>query len=234
MNSVVVAIDGPSGSGKSSTAKAIAKRAHWSYLDTGALYRAITWLALENNCEDENGLVDLAIANEISFQTNPADPKVFVGTEDVSEAIRTLRITDKVSEFARMPKVREYLVGLQRALIETAHGGIVVEGRDIGTVVAPEAQLKIFLFADLKARAARREGEMSESVAKGVVAASLENRDSIDSTRTISPLRPAEDALQIDSTLLNLEEVVDVIWSWLGERNLLGLPKIAIIGRPNS
>jgi GTP-binding protein len=233
MNPVVVAIDGPSGSGKSSTAKAIAKRAHWSYLDTGALYRAITWLALENNCEEENGLVDLAIEHQISFSCEPDDPRIFVADKDISDAIRTLRVTDKVSEFARMPRVREYLVGMQRTIIETAIGGIVVEGRDIGTVVAPEAQLKIFLYADIKSRTDRRESEMHEKVSSERVSQSLENRDFIDSTRAISPLRPAEDALEIDSTLLNLDEVVDVIWSWLGERNLLGLPKVAIIGRPN-
>ena len=233
MNPVVVAIDGPSGSGKSSTAKAIARRAHWSYLDTGALYRALTWLALENNCEEENRLVDLAIANPITFKTDPADPRVFVNDQDISVVIRTLRITDKVSEFARMPAVREYLVGLQRAIIEAAHGGIVVEGRDIGTVVVPDAQLKIFLYADLRTRTDRRELEMTEVATKDRVAQSLDSRDALDSTRTISPLRPAEDALEIDSTLLNLDEVVDVIWGWLCERSLLGLPKVAIIGRPN-
>ncbi len=233
MNPVVVAIDGPSGSGKSSTAKAIAKRAHWSYLDTGALYRALTWLALENNCEEENGLVDLAIAHPITFSTNPDNPRVYVDDKDVSEVIRSLRITDKVSEFARMPLVRSYLVGLQRAIINSIQTGIVVEGRDIGTVVYPDAQLKIFLYADLQARTDRRESEMNETVSTERVAQSLQNRDEIDSTRTISPLRPAEDALEIDSTLLNLDEVVDVIWGWLGERSLLGLPKVAIIGRPN-
>ena len=233
MNPVVVAIDGPSGSGKSSTAKAIAIRAHWSYLDTGALYRALTWLALENNCEEESALVDLAIAHPITFKSDPTDPRVFVDTTDVSESIRTLRITDKVSEFARMPQVREYLVGLQRAIIDSVQTGIVVEGRDIGTVVYPDAQLKIFLYADLKARVDRRENEITEKATTAQVADSIEKRDVIDTTRTVSPLRPAEDALEIDSTNLNLDEVVDVIWGWLGERNLLGLPKVAIIGRPN-
>lgn len=233
MNPVVVAIDGPSGSGKSSTAKAIAIRAHWSYLDTGALYRALTWLALENNCEEESALVDLAIAHPITFKSDPTDPRVFVDTTDVSESIRTLRITDKVSEIARMPRVREYLVGLQRAIIDSVQTGIVVEGRDIGTVVYPDAQLKIFLYADLKARVDRRENEITEKATTAQVADSIEKRDVIDTTRTVSPLRPAEDALEIDSTNLNLDEVVDVIWGWLGERNLLGLPKVAIIGRPN-
>jgi GTP-binding protein len=233
MNPVVVAIDGPSGSGKSSTSRAIARRAHWSYLDTGALYRAITWLALEKNCEDENVLVDLAIENEISFKTDPLDPRVYVGGIDISEAIRSLRITDKVSEFARMPRIREYLLSLQQTLIASATNGIVVEGRDIGTVVAPDAPLKIFLYADIKARTDRRENEMQEKVSTEVVEKSLAGRDAIDMSRAVSPLRPAEDALEIDSTYLLLDEVVDVIWSWLGERNLLGLPKIAIIGRPN-
>ena len=233
MNPVVVAIDGPSGSGKSSTAKAIARRAHWEYLDTGALYRAITWLALEKNCEEENGLVDLAIDFPVTIRTDPTDPRVFVGNEDVSDAIRTLRITDKVSEFARMPRVREYLLGLQQTVISAVQTGIVVEGRDIGTVVFPDAQLKIFLYADIKARTDRRENEMVESVDSQRVEHSLLSRDAIDSTRAISPLRPAEDALEIDSTYLSLDEVVDVIWGWLGERSLLGLPKVAIIGRPN-
>ena len=233
MNPVVVAIDGPSGSGKSSTAKAIARRAHWEYLDTGALYRAITWLALEKNCEEENGLVDLAIDFPITIRTDPTDPRVFVGNEDVSDAIRTLRITDKVSEFARMPRVREYLLGLQQTVISAVQTGIVVEGRDIGTVVFPDAQLKIFLYADIKARTDRRENEMVESVDSQRVENSLLSRDAIDSTRAISPLRPAVDALEIDSTYLSLDEVVDVIWGWLGERSLLGLPKVAIIGRPN-
>jgi len=233
MNPVVVAIDGPSGSGKSSTAKAIAIRAHWNYLDTGALYRALTWLALENNHEAENGLVDLAMVNPISFTSDPTNPRIFVGATDVTDAIRTLRITDKVSEFARMPSVREYLFGLQRSIIESVQTGIVVEGRDIGTVVYPEAQLKIFLYADIAERTSRREAELQENVSTERVTDSLTSRDAIDSTRAISPLRPADDALEIDSTLLNLDEVVDVIWGWLGERNLLGLPKVAIIGRPN-
>ena len=185
MNNVVVAIDGPSGSGKSSTAKAIARRANWSYLDTGALYRAITWLALENNCEDDNQLVDLAILNPITFKTDPNDPRVYVGDVDISENIRTLRITDKVSEFARMAKVREYLVGLQQVIIESAQSGIVVEGRDIGTVVVPDAQLKIFLYADLRARTDRRENEMTENVSTERVAQSLESRDQIDMTRAV-------------------------------------------------
>ena len=152
---LIIAIDGPSGSGKSSTAKAIAKRAHWNYLDTGALYRAITWLAIENNLEEESQLVDKAMEIGIRIANDPDAPKVFVGDVDVSDAIRTLRITDKVSEFARMPRVREYMVNMQREIIASAPHGIVVEGRDIGTVVAPEAELKIFLFADLDRKSTR-------------------------------------------------------------------------------
>ncbi len=232
-DNTVLAIDGPSGSGKSTTAKRIARRAHWNYLDTGALYRAITWLALQENIENPSLLVDKAIEIGIRINDNADDPKVFVGSEDVTEAIRTLRITDKVSEFAQMGEVREYMLQMQRNIIASAPHGIVVEGRDIGTVVAPDADLKIFLFADLDARTSRRESELTETASTHSVEASLSKRDAIDSTRKISPLRPAEDALEIDSTNLSLDEVVEVVWNWLKERNLLGLPKVAIIGRPN-
>ena len=229
----IIAIDGPSGSGKSTTAKSLAIRAHWEYLDTGALYRALTWLSLEKGNEDPEVAVNLCRQVGITFTTrDPANPRIFVGESDVSEAIRTLRITDKVSYFAQEAVVRDYLIGLQRELIANSVGGIVVEGRDIGTVVAPEAQLKIFLYADIAERTSRREREI-DGATRDQVEDSLESRDKIDSTRRISPLRPAEDALEIDSTNLDLNEVVEVVWGWLKERNLLGLPKVAVIGRPN-
>ena len=233
MKNLVLAIDGPSGSGKSSTAKAIALRANWKYLDTGALYRAATWLAIEKNLEDPKDILKALDENPLIFNCNPKDPKIFVGTTEVTDAIRTLRITDQVSQFSKIPELREKLVLLQREIIDEAPNGIVVEGRDIGTVVAPDAQLKVFLFADLSARTARRESEQVEKVTSARIADSLSSRDKLDSTRSISPLRPAEDALELDSTNLSLAEVVDVIWNWLDRKNLLGLPKVAIIGRPN-
>ena len=233
MSALVLAIDGPSGSGKSSTAKAIALRANWSYLDTGALYRAVTYLALENKVDSEEKVVALLEKSEIIFDTNPADPKIIVNGIDISEPIRFQRINDLVSQISAMAGVRKILLDLQRKYIDEAPIGIVVEGRDIGTVVAPNAQLKIYLHADISARTSRRESEMSESIGGEKVGASLANRDQIDSTRAISPLTQAEDAAVIDSTRLSLQEVIDQIWKWLKQRNLLGLPTIAVIGRPN-
>jgi len=233
MNTTVVAIDGPSGSGKSSTAKAIAKRANWSYLDTGALYRAATFLALRENVNEAWEIIAAIKKTPISFSTDPKDPKTFVGELDISQEIRSQRVTDNVSQKSALPELREYLVEMQRKIIDQAKGGIVIEGRDIGTVVAPDAQLKVFLYADLAARALRREAELDGELSTPDVAKSLNSRDQIDSTRTVSPLRPAEDALELDSTELSLDEVIDVIWEWLSRKSLLGLPKVAVIGRPN-
>ena len=233
MSGLVLAIDGPSGSGKSSTAKAIAVRANWSYLDTGALYRAATYIALENNVENEEEILRCLEKSEISFNTNPVEPKISVNGSDVSEQIRFERINNRVSQISAMGSVRKLLIDLQRKYITDAPIGIVVEGRDIGTVVAPDAQLKIYLHADISERVKRRESEMAENIGKEKVGQSLANRDEIDSNRKISPLTQADDAAVIDSTRLSLEEVTDQIWKWLKQRNLLGLPTIAVIGRPN-
>jgi len=233
MSNLVLAIDGPSGSGKSSTAKAIAIRANWSYLDTGALYRAVTLLALEKKIDSEDSLMQELSGNEISFETSPVSPKVLINGKDVSVEIRMQRINDSVSKVSAMPQVRNFLLEIQRKYIAQAPVGIVVEGRDIGTVVAPHAQLKIYLHADIDARAKRREIEMLEDLATKDVEQSLSRRDEIDSTRAVSPLAQAEDAAVIDSTRLTLDEVTDQIWKWLKQRNLLGLPTIAVIGRPN-
>ena len=233
MSGLVLAIDGPSGSGKSSTAKAIALRANWSYLDTGALYRAATYIALANKVEDEEEIIRILEESDISFDTNPAAPKICVDGNDISEQIRFERINDRVSQISAMVGVRKLLIDLQRKYITDAPIGIVVEGRDIGTVVAPNAQLKIYLHADITERAKRRENEMVENIGEDKVSKSLANRDEIDSNRKISPLTQAEDAAVIDSTRLSLDEVTDQIWKWLKQRNLLGLPTIAVIGRPN-
>jgi GTP-binding protein len=233
MSGLVLAIDGPSGSGKSSTAKAIALRANWSYLDTGALYRAATYIALANRVEDEEEIIKILEESDISFDTNPAAPKICVDGNDISEQIRFERINDRVSQISAMVGVRKLLIDLQRKYITDAPIGIVVEGRDIGTVVAPNAQLKIYLHADITERAKRRENEMVENIGEDKVSKSLASRDEIDSNRKISPLTQAEDAAVIDSTRLSLDEVTDQIWKWLKQRNLLGLPTIAVIGRPN-
>ena len=231
---IVVALDGPSGSGKSSTSKAIAIRAGWNYLDTGALYRAITFLALSIKSENPKDIIAAVIDSPITFVSDPRAPKVFLDGKDISNEIRSHEVTEKVSVISALPEVRAELLTLQRSIIKKADRGIVVEGRDIGTVVCPDAALKIYLTADISARANRRDAELADqSHGAEAVAQSLAARDEIDSTRTISPLAMAQDAVHIDSTELNLEETADRIWELLSQRSLLGLPIVAILGRPN-
>ena len=231
---IVVALDGPSGSGKSSTSKNIAIRAGWSYLDTGALYRAVTHIALSIKSENPEDIISAIIDSPIRFNSDPRNPQVFVGDKDVSEEIRSQVVTDKVSFISALPEIRAELLTLQRSIIGKADRGIVVEGRDIGTVVCPDAALKIYLTADISARAARRDAEQ-DGAAGGVevVAGSLSARDEIDSNRAHSPLAMAADAVHIDSTELTLDETVERIWELLSQRSLLGLPIVAILGRPN-
>jgi GTP-binding protein len=228
---IVVAIDGPSGAGKSSTSKLVAQRAGWNYLDTGALYRAVAWLALREKISSAEEILAALADNTIHFIADPKDPKVFVGDVDVSTEIRSEKVTESVSAISALPEIRSELLTLQRRLINSAERGIVVEGRDIGTVVAPDAPLKIYLQADIAARAARRSSEIAAPVAS--VSESLNQRDEIDSNRAVSPLARASDAVLIDSTELDLEETVERVWELLKERSLLGLPIVAILGRPN-
>ncbi len=228
---IVVAIDGPSGAGKSSTAKAIATRAGWNYLDTGALYRAVTWLALEHKCEEPFSILQAIKDHPIKFNADPLDPHVFAGDVQITHSIRGTSVTENVSRISAMPEIRRELLNLQHRIIDAAERGIVVEGRDIGTVVAPEAGLKIYLTADLDARATRRESETEDKSVD--VKQSLDSRDAIDSTRAVSPLVMAADAVEVDSTYLDLDETIERIWELLKKRNLLGLPIVAILGRPN-
>jgi GTP-binding protein len=190
---IVVAIDGPSGAGKSSTSKAIAIRAGWNYLDTGALYRAVTWVALENNCIEAAEILKALKSAPIRFVSDPNSPDVFAGDTQITHAIRGTSVTENVSRISAMPQIREELLVIQRKIISQAPRGIVVEGRDIGTVVVPDAALKIYLTADLDARAYRRENETEDKSVD--VKSSLENRDSIDSTRTVSPASAAPRAM---------------------------------------
>lgn len=228
---IVVAIDGPSGAGKSSTSKAIAIRAGWNYLDTGALYRAVTWVSLENNCIEASEILKALKSAPIRFVSDPTDPHTYAGDTQITHAIRGTTVTENVSRISAMPEIRQELLAIQRKIISQAPRGIVVEGRDIGTVVAPDAALKIYLTADLDARTTRREGETEDKTLD--VKSSLENRDTVDSTRSISPLAMAYDAVEVDSTNLDLEETVARIWELLRQRSLLGLPIVAILGRPN-
>ena len=227
---IVVAIDGPSGSGKSSTSRKLAARAGWNYLDTGALYRGVTWLALNKKLTEATEIL-IALKNEpLLFNPNPVEPILKCGKFDITNEIRSELVTENVSAISALPEIRQELVKIQQEIIANSKTGIVVEGRDIGTVVAPNAQLKVFLTADLDARANRRETEIGTDKD---LKQSLANRDEKDSTRKISPLEPALDAYLLDSTAISLEETVENIWEVLRERKLLGLPIVAILGRPN-
>lgn len=228
---IVVAIDGPSGAGKSSTAKLVAQRAGWNYLDTGALYRAVTWLAQRESASDSQSILSALKRFPIRFVTSASKPEIYVGDVDVTRDIRGDVVTNAVSQISALPEIRAELLAIQRKFIAGAERGIVVEGRDIGTVVVPDAPLKIYLQADIEARTKRRSAEVDQKTS--VVEASLNSRDEIDSTRANSPLAKAMDAVLIDSTDLSLEETVARVWEILKERSLLGLPIVAILGRPN-
>jgi cytidylate kinase len=211
---VVVAIDGPSGSGKSSTSRGVAARLGLRYLDTGAMYRAMTWWMLRHHVpvDDPVAVAQHCAEPTIEAGSDPTHPTITVDGADVAAAIRTPEVTGAVSPVSAVPQVRARLVVLQRAAIENAMDGpgIVVEGRDIGAVVAPDADVKIYLTADAAARAARRAAEEGGSDLSATET-SLLARDRIDSTRTASPLTMAEGAVHIDSTPYSLEEVVDLI-----------------------
>ena len=228
---IVVAIDGPSGAGKSTVSKAIAVRAGWNYLDTGALYRAVTWVALENKLENASEIIAALKSTPIRFIPDPHSPHVFAGDTEITQSIRGTSVTENVSRISSLPEIRRELLSIQRMIVDRAERGIVVEGRDIASVVIPDAPLKIYLTAELDARAERRESETQDKSVN--VRASLDSRDMLDSNRTVSPLVIAQDAVTIDSTNLNIEETVDRIWELLRERSLLGLPVVAILGRPN-
>ena len=222
---VVVAIDGPSGAGKSSVSRALAQAFDWEYLDTGALYRAVTLLRLQNENSELGNFVDglLSSAHSLTWVGDPAQPQMLLMGENVNTLIRSQEVTERVSEIASHPLVRGYLLDIQRKIINKAVQGIVVEGRDIGTTVWPDAELKIFLTADLAARAARRsaELELEQANSAGDVGQSLAKRDAIDSSRSSSPLRQADDQIVVDATHLTLAEVVAEISGKINKLRLI-------------
>jgi cytidylate kinase len=205
--SVVVAMDGPSGSGKSSTARGVAARLGLRYLDTGAQFRAVTVWMLEHgvDLEDPSAVAASAARPALVSGTDPLDPTITVDDQDVAVAIRSQQVTDSVSAVASVPEVRQRLLELQRSII--GEGGIVVEGRDIGSVVAPDAQVKLFLTADPSARAARRTAENGADSVESTRAALL-RRDEIDSGRAAAPLVMPDGAIHLDTTPYSLEEVI--------------------------
>jgi cytidylate kinase len=214
---VIIAVDGPAASGKSTVARAAASRLGAGYLDTGAMYRAVAAEALKRGVgiDDAGSLTSLADSLSISFERESGSPlptRVLVDGRDVTTEIRTPEVDTAVSPVSAVPGVRAAMVRLQR---EAAVGGVwVVEGRDIGTVVFPDAPVKVFLTASYEERARRREGDMHRI---GVVTDAaevqrrLEARDAYDSSREVSPLMPADDAVRIDTTGLTVDEVVGLI-----------------------
>ncbi len=199
MSTSIIAIDGPAGSGKSTVAKALAERLNWSFLDTGAMYRAVTAEVLNKGISVEDGDAIAIIAGIANIETLP---KVTINGRDVSEIIRTPLINENVSAIAAISQVREHMVKRQREFAELQPLGTVVEGRDITTVVFPDATLKVYLDADVAERAKRRGNEDATAII---------NRDIADSTRTVSPLRQADDAIFMDTSDLSVSEVVEAI-----------------------
>ena len=210
ISSVVVAMDGPSGSGKSSTARGVATRLGLRYLDTGAQYRAVTAWMLDHGVDlaDPAAIAAHADGPVLVSGTDPQHPTITADDQDVSVAIRSQEVTTHVSAVASVPEVRRRLLELQRAIIGA--GGIVVEGRDIGSVVAPDADVKLYLTADPGARAARRTAENGAGTVEATQA-DLLRRDAIDSGRRTAPLTMSDGAIHLDTTPYSLDEVVQQV-----------------------
>ncbi|MFB7867483.1 (d)CMP kinase [Streptomyces sp. NPDC056069] len=219
METVIVAIDGPSGTGKSSTSKAVAAKLGLSYLDTGAQYRAITWWMISNGVDvnDADAVANAAAKPVIVSGTDPLRPTITVDGVDAAGPIRTEEVTSRVSAVSAVPEVRALITELQRSIAKGAELGIVVEGRDIGTTVLPDADLKIFLTASPEARAARRSGELKGADVHATRQA-LIKRDAADSSRKTSPLAKADDAVEVDTTELTLDQVIECVVTLVEEK----------------
>ena len=213
LKKIIIAIDGPAGSGKSTAAKNIAQKLGFTYLDTGAMYRAITFIALRNGiAEDVPAVIEMARKINLKLRFENGVTRVFVDDEEVTEQIRSAEVNAKVSDISRIPEVRAELVKIQKKL--GSEGNIVAEGRDVTTVVFPNADLKIFLTASIDVRTKRRLREFQEKnfqITFDEVKENLEKRDKIDSGREVSPLRKAEDAIEFDNSALTPRQDLDYL-----------------------
>jgi cytidylate kinase len=223
MKPLVIAIDGPAGAGKSTVAQKLAARLGRSYVDSGATYRAAALKVLESgtSVEDQAAVARLLEAVEIRFTSEGSQSRVWLDGRDVTQRIRTPEVTLAAAKVSRLPEVRKKLVALQRALV--GERGVVMEGRDIGTVVFPDAPLKVFLLADVEERARRRlhqEQDEGRATSLEQTAYEIGRRDQLDAERKISPLVAASDAVQIDSTHLTADQVVKRILELVRERKL--------------
>ena len=211
---LIVAIDGPAGSGKSTSAKLVAQKLGYLYIDTGAMYRAVTYLAIRNNVLNNfDAVIKIAETSDINLKFLNGATNVSVDGEDITNNIRTGEVNSKVSDVSKIKEVREALVFKQRKMA-MKDGGVVMEGRDIGTVVFPDADVKIFLTASIEQRAKRRTKEYAEKgieVSVNDIKNNLVKRDEIDSTREISPLTKADDAIVVDTSKVTIEEQVEII-----------------------
>ena len=217
---ISIAIDGPAASGKSTTARLLAARLGYVYIDTGAMYRAATLAVLRAGADinNEKAVEDCVRRSCIRIALKKGEQRTYLNDEDVTGLIRTPEINRAISVISSYKGVREIMVRQQRRL--AAEGGVVMDGRDIGTVVLPEAELKVFLVASLEERAKRRLKELQqqgESVLLDDVVAEIRRRDELDASRSQSPLKPAKDARQLDTTSLSIEEQVETIHRWAME-----------------
>jgi len=230
---LVIAIDGPSGAGKSTVARRLAARLGYSYLETGGMYRAVALLALRTgtNLHDGVALGRLAEAADIRFQTQPPGNRLLLDGRDVTEAVRAPEVTEAASQVSVHPEVRKHLVRRQCEL--GRGGGVVMEGRDIGTKVFPDAELKIFLDASQEVRGERRfrDPESAGRAASGDVLREMQERDRRDQQRETSPLVPAPDAVRIDSTRLTAEQVVEKILELVERKRAGANPQITHKGK---
>lgn len=211
---LVITIDGPAASGKSTTARNVAERLGYMYIDTGAMYRAVTLEVIRQKIDlhDEKGVAAIAASASIELRPGPFKLHLFLNGEDVTDEIRSAEVTRSVSAVSRIRSVREALVRIQRRL--GRDGGVVLEGRDIGTVVFPRADLKIFMVAEIDARSRRRAAEMrerGEPSTEEQVAEDIRRRDELDSGRAVSPLVKAADAVELDTSELSIEEQVEFV-----------------------